>query len=66
MNGENGSAKANQAANGPSATGDAENEDDDSDKEDENGAPDAGATGGRTFARISDLLVRADGLMVIL
>ncbi|KAJ9215724.1 hypothetical protein DTO166G4_2561 [Paecilomyces variotii] len=45
LNGENGSAKANQAANGPSATGDAENEDDDSDKEDENGAPDAGATG---------------------
>ncbi|KAJ9226309.1 hypothetical protein DTO027B5_2864 [Paecilomyces variotii] len=45
LNGENGSAKANQAANGSSATGDAENEDDDSDKEDENGAPDAGATG---------------------
>lgn len=47
VNGENGSAKANQAANGPSATGEAENEDDDSDKEDENGAPEAGATGGR-------------------
>lgn len=43
MNGENGSAKENTPATGPSANGDAEHDDSD---DEENAAPEAGATGG--------------------